>query len=200
MGRALPQSIEFIQRLSTSPTLYSRSPDRRIGPDVSLPVLRSASPGDAPQLQRQPEPQTGPSPLDPLQQMLAAWQPKADEPMILPPPPLQTASAQTQARHKTEPKRAIQRKIEEPEPPPLPLVRPPEPQPTPAQAIQRDMAVPEITPIDDAVSTQGEVVQRAEAEGESSPAEGLDLASLAQQIYPLVKRMLTIERERRPIR
>ena len=44
------------------------------------------------------------------------------------------------------------------------------------------------------------IVQRdeTEAEGEGSELEELDLADLAQRVYPLIKRLLLIERERWP--
>jgi len=79
--------------------------------------------------------------------------------------------------------------------PPLPLARPRVTQPTPAQVVQREVSPPEITPIGGTPSVQGQLVQRAEGEG--GEPEEIDLADLARKIYPLVKRMLSIERERR---
>jgi hypothetical protein len=45
-------------------------------------------------------------------------------------------------------------------------------------------------------STDGPVVQRAEAEEEEEEMEGMDLAELAQRVYPFVRRLLRIEQER----
>jgi hypothetical protein len=42
------------------------------------------------------------------------------------------------------------------------------------------------------------VVQRAEGEEEDDESEELDLTELSRRIYPLVKRLLAIERERMP--
>jgi hypothetical protein len=78
---------------------------------------------------------------------------------------------------------------------PLPLAQPPTPQPTVQQ--QPEPAPPAVS---SAVGAPHTIVQRAEteAEGEGSELEELDLADLAQKVYPLIKRLLLVERERRP--
>ena len=82
---------------------------------------------------------------------------------------------------------------------------PPARWPAPAALIQRQPVAP---PVDLTVAAQGtDVVQRAV---ETPPETGLatteeegpelDLDHLARQIYPLIKRMLAVERERRSAR
>ena len=82
----------------------------------------------------------------------------------------------------------------------LPL--PPPPRSSSSGLIQRQ---PSALAPDVAVSSQrlGVVqrVQEAEPEASASPVEEepeLELDHLARQIYPLIKRMLAVERERRP--
>ena len=89
--------------------------------------------------------------------------------------------------------------------PSLPLAQPPTPQamvqrqPEPAseEVSQRQPAPPDVSSVVGAPHT---MVQRdeTEVEGEGSEVEELDLAGLAQRVYPLIKRLLLIERERRP--
>jgi hypothetical protein len=66
---------------------------------------------------------------------------------------------------------------------------------SPSETIQREPATVVGTLVQR--DTVAAVVQRAEGEGSESEEE-LDLAELAERIYPLVKRLLAIERERMP--
>ena len=81
---------------------------------------------------------------------------------------------------------------------------PPVSRPAPAALIQRQPVAPSV---DLTVAARGvEVVQRAvetpPERGTTSEEEGpeLDLDHLARQVYPLIKRMLAVERERRSAR
>jgi hypothetical protein len=81
---------------------------------------------------------------------------------------------------------------------------PPVSRPAPAALIQRQPVAPSV---DLTVAAQGaDVVQRAvetpPETGLTTEEEGseLDLDHLARQVYPLIKRMLAVERERRSAR
>jgi hypothetical protein len=87
--------------------------------------------------------------------------------------------------------------IEQPrfEPPSMPLVTPPPPQVTPTtETVQREPD-PAVPPPD--IPDISPIVQRAAAE-EVEFEEEIDLTDLARRIYPIVKRLLAIERERWP--
>jgi hypothetical protein len=62
-----------------------------------------------------------------------------------------------------------------------------------AETIQRQP-----DPVAGTLVPQDIVVQRAEEEDEDDEPEELDLTELSRRIYPLVKRLLAIERERMP--
>jgi hypothetical protein len=89
--------------------------------------------------------------------------------------------------------------------PSLPLAQPPAPQaavqrqpePASAEAGQLQPASPEVSSV---FETSHTIVQRddTEVEDEGSDVEELDLAGLAQRVYPFIRRLLLIERERRP--
>jgi hypothetical protein len=82
----------------------------------------------------------------------------------------------------------------------MPLVEPAAP--APAQESQPEVSVPDISPMDDGSFVQGELIQRAASDYRSDwdPAEAIDLPELAKRLLPIVRRMLSIERERRPLR
>lgn len=64
---------------------------------------------------------------------------------------------------------------------------------TPLEFVQRTLPAP-------AVDTERESMESAEVsvERDDTTEEALDLDRLARQIYPIVKRMIAVERERRP--
>ncbi len=78
--------------------------------------------------------------------------------------------------------------------------------PAPANLVQRQPVEPHTERAPAAGTLAGEgVIQRADAAstGDSSESEtmaGAELDKLAREIFPLIKRMLAVERERRPIR
>jgi hypothetical protein len=63
----------------------------------------------------------------------------------------------------------------------------------PEPVIQRSLAEPTSTPVDSGV------IQRVTGVPTEAP-EPVDLDQLARQVYPILKRMLAVERERRPYR
>ncbi|NJN93509.1 MAG: hypothetical protein HC875_05145 [Anaerolineales bacterium] len=102
----------------------------------------------------------------------------------------------------------------------MPLAAPPQPAPragerreeppssasTPAMSIQRYWEPEAVPPPAAAADSEAGPIQRVEdteisfSEEPESPAAELDLDNLARQVYPLVKRMLAVERDRRPFR
>jgi hypothetical protein len=102
----------------------------------------------------------------------------------------------------------------------MPLAAPPQPAPKasergealPSSASMATMSIqrswePEAAPSSSAVvDNETGLIQRVEETGmpfseeAESPAAELDLDGLARQVYPLVKRMLAVERDRRPFR
>jgi hypothetical protein len=87
----------------------------------------------------------------------------------------------------------------------LPPVHPLPPQPDQAQAEQPQSQLPlaetiqrQPDPVVGTLIPEDIVVQRAEGEEEDDESEELDLTELSRRIYPLVKRLLAIERERMP--
>jgi hypothetical protein len=93
-----------------------------------------------------------------------------------------------------------------------PEVIPPQPTPSPPAAPVQRQVVAQTAPAQSvdtpaAASTPPAVIQRAKEEKtatsdqpQDKPVEAPELDKLARQIYPLIKRMLAVERERRPIR
>jgi hypothetical protein len=89
--------------------------------------------------------------------------------------------------------------------PSMPLAQPSTPQPTlqrqpepaPEEVSQRESTSPAVSSVVGAPHTMVQRVE-AEAEDEGGEFEELDLADLAQRVYPFIKRLLLIERERRP--
>jgi hypothetical protein len=74
-----------------------------------------------------------------------------------------------------------------------PVIEPPSPEEE-EQVVQREPEPPAISPVSRAPSEPVHVVQRAESD--EAEFEEVDLVQLAQRIYPLIRRMLSIERER----
>ena len=78
--------------------------------------------------------------------------------------------------------------------------------PTPVvqrQPVKPEPALSRIETVPAAIAAPvGRSIQRAEDGGtvESDTMAGAELDKLAREIYPLIKRMLAVERERRPIR
>ncbi len=159
---------------------------------------------------------TPPSPAAHLWALYEAWKvrderlPLARPPQpALPGSPARPSQAQPAQATRPGPGSTIQ-----PRGPSLPLPLPPVPQPPPTRAaqpqyqlspsemIQREPATIVGTLVQRdaahrASAGRATVVQRDEDEGSESEEE-LDLAELAERIYPLVKRLLAIERERMP--
>jgi hypothetical protein len=119
----------------------------------------------------------------------------------LPRTPSPSATPQPAQKASPQPKRVATPPPEE-APPAMPLARPqtspsaqkqePAPQPALAETIQR-------MPMDaaDTLTAQSApIVQRAE--GEEEEFEPISLMQLAHRIYPIVKRLLAVERERMP--
>jgi hypothetical protein len=86
--------------------------------------------------------------------------------------------------------------VSQPEEMPLvqqPLIEPQTPEEE-EELVQREPELPAISPVSSEPPKPVGVVQRAV--GEEIEFEEVDLVQLAQQIYPLIRRMLSIERER----
>jgi hypothetical protein len=169
---------------ATPPTLYARTPVVHIGPGPSRAILRRRT------LQR-PAPMPSPDlPVPPqtrLQAFLQTWREERRKEQRLPLHAAQQPAATATAQRVPE-QAAVST-------PPPPLEQPPAPRPERTEAIQREPGPTIIGSIQEAPAPQGPLVQRAEEEEE---AEEIDLAELARRIYPLVKRLLAIERERMP--
>lgn len=188
-----PQPLAPPQRslltVTTSPTLYARSPNLYIGPRRAPTVSQQRA-------TRQTQQRTGePLPLDDAHAAMHALL-HPETPLILPPSPRPTpASAITRPPsppHVTTPPDHIA------EPGVMPLTRQPERQPAP-------LVQPAPTPTRAAeLVTQpaivGELIQREpamqRAETEETAPETIDLTALARRVYPFVKRLIAVERER----
>lgn len=198
-GERIYRQVTAIQRGASSTPLYLRTPEKRVGPDLSLTVsrLRAGRP-----IQRRPAGalpgiEMPVSAQDPLQAFLASWQGPREQPMVLPPVPPRPARSSAAPVVQTKPTVAEPRETRRPEQP-FPLtMRPLAPQPAATQVVQREAEPPDISHVSEAPTVSGTIVQRAEGEESEDVTEELDLADLAQRIYPLVKRLLAIERERR---
>jgi hypothetical protein len=220
-GRAAPRpampetsgwALHYIRSRTAPPTLYARGPDVYIGPSRSLAVS-----GLDPTYQASAQPsvqlpsQMAGSPLSKFHPLalLEAWkaQEKEQLPLAFPPqpkPPRSPArSLQAQPIQATQPRLGSVVQPGGPfQPPPA---RPLPPQPDPAQVEQPQLQLPlaetiqrQPAPAVGAFVPQDIVVQRAEGEEEDDEPEELDLTELSQRVYPLVKRLLAIERERMP--
>ena len=194
-GWSLVRGPGAIKHRSLSPALFPRTPERYIGPDLSLPV---SSPTARRRVQRSPvsgpaaRPKP-PSPADLMQAFLATWPAEDEGQMVLPPPPrpavspgpARAAQAQPQARRPT-PTSLSPSQHRAQQPPASPL-------------IQRQAAVEGTLAADQIAPVRGTIVQRAaDKEEEEKEGEKVDLTTLARLVYPFVKRMLAVERERRP--
>jgi hypothetical protein len=120
--------------------------------------------------------------------------------MVLHPPTRPAAPSSAAPAVQTQPTAGAPREARQPDQPFSPTTRPPAPQPAATQVIQREAPPPDISRVSEAPPVWGEIVQRAEGEEDKDVPEELDMADLAERIYPLVKRLLAIERERRPSR
>ena len=196
-------ALRHIRARVTSPALYSRSPDIYIGPSASLtiPGLKSTY-----QVQRRADVRHGlrmrsqrptpPSPATHLWAIYEAWKAQDERlPLARPPQPATSSTPTRPSKARSGPGSTIQpRELSLPLPLP-PVPQPPQLQVSPSETIQREPATIVGTLVQR--DTVADVVQRAEGE-DSESEEELDLAELAERIYPLVKRLLAIERERMP--
>jgi len=216
---AMPETsswaLRYIRSQTATPALYARGPDVYIGPSRSLAVS-----GLDPtyQAKRQASAQTGvqmpsqmmapsSSKLHPLA-LLEAWKAQDEDRLPLASPP-QPAPPRSPARplqaRPTPTTQARPGSVAQPREPSRPPARPLPPQPEPVQIERPQLQLPlaetiqrQPAPAVGAFVPQDIVVQRAEGEEEVDEPEELDLAELSRRVYPLVKRLLAIERERMP--
>ena len=182
---------------ATLPSLYSRGPNVYIGPKSSLTLLRRKA---TPMARRQPaSAQAGfQIPGSPVMPLPGFGKLGSDERMVLPPPPrpASPAAQPRPAQAQAEPAKATPASASPPDQSPLPLARPPAVQPARTEVIQRQPEDSSTSPVSEIASAQDTTVP--DVEDEESEVEEIDLPQLAQRIYPLVKRLLAIERERMP--
>ncbi len=175
-----------------------------VGPRPSLTLLDLESahlvrrtPASVPP-SRSPE-----SPLERMQAFFEAREGRGEEAMVLPFLPRPASPGSSSRPPGTEPATAAPSSgAGLPGQPSLPLARPSAPR-TPSErppaspvVVQRQPAPPAISSFGEAPLPQGTVVQRA-GEQAGQP-ETPDLPDLAREVYPFIKRMLLIERERVP--
>jgi len=214
-----------VQRPRSAPALYTRGPDVYVGPDPSATVLNLSSLHQE-RVSRHPESPAsalgiaatqGPRPADesPLARLQAIFgggeavqqETVAQEVTQY----LRGVSGETQQEEMVlsstsqfpevaseEPLEASAQRMQELEDEdPLPLVEPSTSQPSEEESDQQESVS---SPSDVSASDAG--VQRAESDedddSEEDAAAEPDLEKLARDIYPIVKRMLAIERERMP--
>ncbi len=189
-----------------SPTLYDRSPNLVIGPTLSMisrierPGRPSARPGGE-QIARQ---STAPPVIrpelstTPTSHPLALSMPFRSPPSSLPSAPLQRPTPpDSPGTIQPDSLAAIQREIRQLFEADLPLAAPPAPAVAPTETIQRQTAPAAVlTSISQAPAAPQTVVRRVE--GLDIEPEAQDLTELARRVVPFVKRLLAIERERRP--
>lgn len=209
-------ALRYIRSRTASPALYAKSPDVYIGPSRSLtisgldPANQARRRAGARPSDQMPSQMVG-SPLSKIHPLalLEAWkaQDKEQLPLAFPPqpkPPRSPANAlQAQPAPATQP--SFGSVIQPGGPFQPPPARPLPPQPDSAQVEQPQLQLPLAETIQrqptlavGAFVPQDIVVQRAEGEEESDEPEELDLTELSRRVYPLVKRLLAIERERMP--
>ena len=202
IARKLDRAPSRARPRATLPSLYSRGPNVYIGPRSSLTLLRRKA---ASMARRHPaSAQSGfQMPGSPVEPPPGFGKLGSDERMVLPPPPRpaspapQPRPARAQAGPaQAKPARATPASASPPAQVPLPLARPPAVQPAQAEVIQRQPEDSSISSVGEAVSAPDTIAP--EAEDEESGVEEIDLGQLARSIYPLVKRLLAIERERMP--
>jgi hypothetical protein len=177
----------LLRPVARTPGLYHRTPDRHVGPDPSLALLSAAT-------RRASAPSSGTTVpgagADSLEALLAAWELGPEETMVLPPPRM--GAPVSQPAPQAGPSRA-------PRPAPGQAgPRLPPREPAPARQIQRHVTAPATTPLVSTSPAPPDVVQRALGEDVGGEEDEVDLRDLARRVLPIVKRMLAIERERRP--
>lgn len=191
-----PATDEMQRSLSTgaaSPTLYARSPNLYVGPGPAPTVIRT---GTLPQAQKRAQ-EGKPKPQPPMDLRTAmSTLSSQEQPLILPLPP-QPIPTMTPATPPMPPPGIVATPPESTERPvAMPLARQQAAQPsvqTPRPSARTVESV--IRP-----AVVGELVQRAalapSAAEESAAPERIDLGELARKVYPFVKRLVAIERER----
>jgi hypothetical protein len=184
------------------PALHTRGPDVYVGPSLPFTLLgfESAHPARSRPAGPRPGLQPPATPSARFQALLEAREVEDGQPLVLPALPRPVSPRAPSSSPPARPAQAVKPGVSRPDERSelsLPLAPPPAPQPAPAEVVQRQPEPPAIS----SVTPPQQIVQRAEGEEPSGEARGgPDLSELARQIYPLVKRMLAIERERRPDR
>lgn len=217
-----------VQRPRSAPTLYTRGPDVYVGPDPSATVLKLASVHqEGASRYPEPSASTvgiaashGPRPVDesPLARLQAifgggeAVQQEATQETIA--EYLTNVSPEAQWEQREEmvlsnpsqfpeassgmPLEASAQRMQEmqQDEEPMPLVEPSTSQPSEEEEQQDAVSASPDDPAPDAV-VQHVAPDEDDDAGENTAAEP-DLEKLARDVYPIVRRMLTIERERMP--
>ena len=181
--------------VTTSPALYARSPNLFIGPGRAPTVSQKRA-------TRQMQPRAGePLPPDDAQAAMHALL-HPETPLILPPSPRPTPARATTAPPSPPPITAPPERVVEPGV--MPLARQPERQPAsfeqPAPPVQPAPPPTRAAELVAQPTIVGELIQREpavqRAETEETAPEPIDLTALARRVYPFVKRLIAIERER----
>jgi hypothetical protein len=223
LAKGRDQGLSQARSRAGSPALYVQGPPVYVGPSLPFTImgLESSRPTRASSTDTQSifQPQASPPFGRPrggqepailpanIQPLPGGWGTRGDEPMVLDRSP---GRSQAKPAEETRPSfsstpalagapaRAIPIGTSQPaKPDELPL--PPTHRPARVEAIQRQAGSSVISAVPETAPQQPSVGQRAEdSSAEDERDSEPDLNQLAQQIYPLVKRMLVIERERRP--
>ncbi len=209
--RRLDRALGRVRSRIASPALYTRSPDVYVGPGPSLTLsglesthLDRTRPASIRSISRTVE-------SSQVQALFEVGRARGDARMTLPlplrPAPASSGSSARSSRAKADRSGQQAKAItvpsiaSQPDELSLPLAPLPAPRSAPAEVIQRQPVSPGTSLIQEAEPLPPTIVQRAEGSRTSGDSGGEpDLKELAQRVYPLIKRMLVIERERRPDR